>query len=415
MLADIAEAIKESNRENGLEIIRSVNDVGEVLLEEQMRTTEVIEQNNASADATATNVLDFTRSAEERVSDNEENGDNPVVEAVNRVNDSILSLREIFVSMAEAAAREGLQDTEDEREEESGDPEKSNKTSVYSDAFASGKKDPFGFKKKFSSIKRAIQGKVLGLLSIAGKISGVFTGLFKLVTGIFGRIFAVVTGIVVGVDQAIKDFMNMDGDIVDKLYAGIFGFINGFSKIITVPLDYLKKAVAWITGALGFEQFEEMLNSFSIAEEFEALLDKLLGFILGIKDFVVEKGGSLISGGLRLLGFDEKADAVDAVVEEATKTSASDRVSSMREKDDGKLGGGFQAASEAIGKSGSSTQVSAEISKQTPLGDGPPTVINNYTSAPTNVNTQNNVDHSGSQSVASPVSGNSSQSDARAS
>lgn len=411
MLADIAEAIRESNRENNLEIIRSINDVGEVLYEEQQRTTDEVSRQTAME---SVNVLDFARREEASViGETESSGDNPVVTAIDKVNASILSLREIFVSMAEAAARERLQDQEDASEESGdGDSEPSTKPSPFSDAFNAGKKDPFGFKKRFNSIKKAISTKVLSLLTVAGRITGVFTGMFKLVTGIFGRIFAVVTGIVMGVDQAIKDFTNMEGDLYDKLTAGIFGFIEGFSKIITVPLDYLKKAIAWISGKLGFEQFEEMLNSFSIAEEFEKLMDKMLGFILGIKDFIVEKGGSLISGGLRLLGFDEKADAVDAVVEEATKTSASDRVSSMREKDDGKLGGGFAIAAKTIGKSGSSTQVSSEIAMQTPLGDGPPMVVNNYTSAPTNVSTQTNVDQSGPQGVASPIAGNSSQSDA---
>ena len=408
MLADIAEAIMESNRENGLDIIRSVNDVGEVLYEEQQRTTEELSRQNVIEAALANEDLDPSTAESTEA---EESKENLVVAAVDRVNASIVSLREIFVGMAEAAAREQLQDEEDASEEGDADDSKP-ASSDFKDAFKKGKSDPFNFKKRMGAIKASIRGTVLKLVTVAGRISGVFTGLFKLITGVFGRIFALVTGIVMGIDQSIKDFTNMEGDIVDKLFAGIFGFVSGFSKIITVPLDYLKKAVAWIAGALGFEEFEETLNSFSITEEFQKLLDKMLGFILGIKDFIVEKGGSLISGGLRLLGFDEKADAVDEIVAQSTSTSAEDRVSSMREKDDGKLGSGFAIASDAIGKSGTTGMVASEISKNTPLGEGPPTVINNYTSAPTNVNTQNNVDHSGSQGVASPVSGNSSQSDA---
>ena len=408
MLADIAEAIMESNRENGLDIIRSVNDVGEVLYEEQQRTTEELSRQNVIEAALANEDLDPSTAESAEA---EESKENLVVAAVDRVNASIVSLREIFVGMAEAAAREQLQDEEDASEEGDADDSKP-ASSDFKDAFNKGKSDPFNFKKRMWAIKKSIRGTVLKLITVAGRISGVFTGLFKLITGVFGRIFALVTGIVMGIDQSIKDFTNMEGDIVDKLFAGIFGFVSGFSKIITVPLDYLKKAVAWIAGALGFEEFEETLNSFSITEEFQKLLDKMLGFILGIKDFIVEKGGSLISGGLRLLGFDEKADAVDEIVAQSTSTSAEDRVSSMREKDDGKLGSGFAIASDAIGKSGTTGMVASEISKNTPLGEGPPTVINNYTSAPTNVNTQNNVDHSGSQGVASPVSGNSSQSDA---
>ena len=413
MLADIAEAIRESNRENNLEIIRSINDVGEVLYEEQQRTTDEVSRQNQIEGALADNVIQISENSSATEEGGEGTRDNPVVTAIDKVNASILSLREIFVSMAEAAARERLQDQEDASEESGDDDsEPSSKPSPFSDAFNAGKKDPFGFKRRFNSIKRAITTRVLGLLTVAGRITGVFTGMFKLVTGIFGRIFAVVTGIVMGVDQAIKDFTNMEGDLFDKLTAGIFGFIEGFSKIITVPLDYLKRAIAWISGKLGFEQFEEMLNSFSIAEEFEKLMDKMLGFVLEIKDYIVSSGGGLVSGGLRMLGFDESADKVDAMVSESTATSAEDRVSSMREKDDGKFGSGLMIGKEAIDKSLSSRQVSSEIAMQTPLGDGPPMVVNNYTSAPTSVNTQNNIDQSGPQSVSSPISGNSSQSDA---
>lgn len=415
MLAELAERLEESNKENSLQIIRSFNDVGEVLLEEQMRTTDVIEQGNVSSDATATNVLEFTRNAEETIGLDEDAADareNPVVEAVNKVTDAVLSLREVFVGMAEAQAREDLQDQEDANES-GGDPERSNQTSVNSEAFAAGKNDPFGFKKRFTGIKRAIQSRVLGLLTMAGRITGVFTGMFRLVTGVFGRIFAVVTGIVMGVDQGIKDFTNMEGDLLDKIYTGIFGFIRGFSKIITVPLDWLKTAVAWVSEALGFEDFAAMLNSFSITEEFGKLMDKILGFVLGVKDFVISKGGGIVSSGLRMLGFDESADKVDNFVAESTETSAEQRVAAMREKDDGKFGTGLKTGADAIEKSRSSSAMTEELVNQTtPLGSGPPQVINNYTSAPTSVNTQNNIDQSGSQNVSSPVASNSSQTDA---
>ena len=415
MLAEFAERLEESNKENSLQIIRSFNDVGEVLLEEQMRTTDVIEQGNVSSDATATNVLDFTRNMEETSEQfvgPPRPSEDPVVLAVNRVTEAVMSLREVFVGMVEAQAREELQDQED-ASESGGDPERSNQTSVYSEAFAAGKKDPFGFKKRFAGIKRAIQSRVLGLLTIAGRITGVFTGMFKLVTGVFGRIFAVVTGIVMGIDQGIKDFTNMEGDLVDKIYTGIFGFIRGFSKIFTVPLDWLKTAVAWISEALGFEDFAATLNSFSITEEFGKLMDKILGFVLGVKDFVISKGGGIVSSGLRRLGADGLADKVDNFVAESTETSAEDRVANMRAKDDGKLGSGYKAAADAIERSRSSSAMTDELVNQTtPLGSGPPQVINNYTSAPTSVNTQNNIDQSGSQNVSPPVASNSSQTDA---
>lgn len=416
MLAELAERLEESNKENSLQIIRSFNDVGEVLLEEQMRTTDVIEQGNVSSDATATNVLDFTRNAEgEENTESEERRDNPVVEAVNRVTEAVMSLREVFVGMAEQQARDDLQDNENAREEDDGGDEESG--GMLRDSFRAGRKDPFGIKKKFMSIKGSIMRRVSGLMRIAGSMTGLFGGLFKIVTGVFGRIFAVVTGIVMGIDQGIKDFTNMEGDLLDKIFSGIFGFIRGFSKIITVPLDWLKTAVAWVSEALGFEDFAATLNSFSITEEFGKLMDKMLGFVLGVKDFVISKGGGIVSTGLRALGADGLADKVDNFVAESTETSAEQRVAAMREKDDGKLGTGLKtgvkAASAAIEKSRSSSAMTDELVNQTtPLGSGPPQVINNYTSAPTSVNTQNNIDQSGPQSVASPVAGNSSQTDA---
>lgn len=441
MLAELAERLEESNKENSLQIIRSFNDVGEVLLEEQMRTTDVIEQGNVSSDATATNVLDFTRNMEETSGEGDEDigsnvldlaremmqenseefvgpprpSEDPVVLAVNRVTEAIMSLREVFVGMVEAQARDDLQDNENAREEDDDGGEESG--GMLRDSFSAGKKDPFGIKKKFMSIKGSIMRRVAGLMKIAGSISGLFGGLFKVVTGVFGRIFGIVTGIVMGIDQAIKNIMNMEGDLLDKVYAGIFGFIEGFSKIITVPLDWLKTAVAWVAEALGFEDFANMLNSFSIAEEFGKLMDKMLGFVLGVKDFVISKGGGLISSGLRMLGFDESAESVDNFVAESTETSAEDRVANMRAKDDGKFGSGYKAAgnaaAEAIEKSRSSSAMTDELVNQTtPLGSGPPQVINNYTSAPTSVNTQNNIDQSGSQNVSPPVAANSSQSDA---
>ena len=54
-----------------------------------------------------------------------------------------------------------------------------------------------------------------------------------------------------------------------------------------MPLDLLKKGVSFIAGKLGFENFAELLDSFSFAGLFSKIFDGITGFVTNIKDIIV--------------------------------------------------------------------------------------------------------------------------------
>ena len=92
-----------------------------------------------------------------------------------------------------------------------------------------------------------------------------------------------------GITGAFEAFENETGDLADKLIAGLGGLVKGLMKVVTVPLDLLKDAIAWVAGAFGFEEFEEMLDSFSFTELFSDLVDSVVDLLQGLKDWIKGK------------------------------------------------------------------------------------------------------------------------------
>ena len=157
---------------------------------------------------------------------------------------------------------------------------------------------PFRFIiKAFADLNKTIRS-VFGIVSKVAKGGGVLSKFFGTV-GSFFRGFAaigskllvplqVVIGLFSGVKQAITDFTSTEGTIGDKLIAGLGGFVKGaFNALISMPLDLLKKGVSFIAGKLGFENFAELLDSFSFAGLFSTIFDGITGFVTGIKDIIV--------------------------------------------------------------------------------------------------------------------------------
>ena len=157
---------------------------------------------------------------------------------------------------------------------------------------------PFRFIiKAFADLNKTIRS-VFGIVSKVAKGGGVLSKFFGTI-GSFFRGFAaigsklliplqVVIGLFSGITQAIKDFTNTKGTIGDKLIAGLGGFVKGaFNALISMPLDLLKKGVSFIAGKLGFENFAELLDSFSFAGLFSTIFDGITGFVTGIKDIIV--------------------------------------------------------------------------------------------------------------------------------
>ena len=157
---------------------------------------------------------------------------------------------------------------------------------------------PFRFiAKAFSDLNKTVRS-VFGIVSKVAKGGGIFSKFFGTI-GSFFRGFAligsklliplqVVIGVVSGAIQAFKDASGTAGGFLDKLIAGVGGFFKGaFNALISMPLDLLKKGVSFIAGKLGFENFAELLDSFSFVGLFSTIFDGITSFVTGIKDIIV--------------------------------------------------------------------------------------------------------------------------------
>lgn len=149
---------------------------------------------------------------------------------------------------------------------------------------------------------------VKGGVDILENIKTFFSGFGEKVTKFFGNVFAPVSkffsssGSAIGkiataIGKSLKA-IPIVGQIVGALFAifdGVFTAINtegtffdkvkvfftaAISDFIGAPLDLLKSVVSWATGKLGFENAEKFLDSFSI----EDLLEDLLNFIVDIPE-----------------------------------------------------------------------------------------------------------------------------------
>ena len=131
-----------------------------------------------------------------------------------------------------------------------------------------------------------------------------------LVSAIFSPIGAIAAGIVavgMGIYKAVQGFLNFNGDIVDKMIEGVQNFIDGVLMVVTVPLDWILNATAWLLDAIGFDGIAEVLRDFSITDLVDSITDSIANLFMGIKDWIVEKIMGIAGPILRLLGFDEAA------------------------------------------------------------------------------------------------------------
>ena len=103
------------------------------------------------------------------------------------------------------------------------------------------------------------------------------TAFFKGLGSMLGKIFLPIT-IILGVFDFVTGFMDgyeKEGSIIDGIEGGIKKVLD---TLIALPLDMLKSAVSWIAGALGFENVEKSLDSWSFSD----LIDKAIGGIFQI-------------------------------------------------------------------------------------------------------------------------------------
>ena len=166
--------------------------------------------------------------------------------------------------------------------------------------------------KTFASLFKIIKS-AFGVIRTGGSFISSFFSTF----GSFFRTFAligsklliplqVVIGVVSGAIQAFKDASGTAGGFLDKLIAGVGGFVKGaFNALISMPLDLLKSGVSFIASKLGFENFAELIDSFSFTDLFSSMFDGITSFVTGVKDIIVgifTFDGDTIKKGLGSIG-----------------------------------------------------------------------------------------------------------------
>lgn len=141
--------------------------------------------------------------------------------------------------------------------------------------------------KQMNSIQKFLK-PVFQIAKIAGKAFGAFGR-------VVGRLFFPLTilfGLIDSVSGFIDGFKNQEGNMFQKITAGIIGGIGGLAKgLIGIPLDLLKSGVAWIAEKLGFEGAADWLRSFSFSE----LIGKLFDGINSIWQGIIEFFGNMFS------------------------------------------------------------------------------------------------------------------------
>jgi len=122
-----------------------------------------------------------------------------------------------------------------------------------------------------------------------GQIAKTAFNAFKGFGTVIGRLFIplqIIFGVIDGVKGFIDGFKNQEGNLFNKLTAGIIGGISGVLQgLIGIPLDLLKKGVSFIAGKLGFSSFAEKLEAFSFKALIGKIFDGLNNIWQGIIDF----------------------------------------------------------------------------------------------------------------------------------
>lgn len=124
------------------------------------------------------------------------------------------------------------------------------------------------FTEAFAVIKELAtkSGKIAGVFGNIAEYLGSFGKTVGVVGKIVGKLFYPITIIMTAFDT-IKGAL--DGYAEGGILGGLEGAITGFvTSLVTVPLDLVKDLVSWVAGKLGFENFSEILDSFSFTELF---------------------------------------------------------------------------------------------------------------------------------------------------
>ena len=121
------------------------------------------------------------------------------------------------------------------------------------------------------------------IMKIVGSIKDFFSGIgayFDDFAKVFGAVSKIVTKIafplqiIMGLWDTVKGAMEgyeKEG-IFGAIQGGITGLING---VFMSFFDLIKDGISWILGAIGFDDAEKFLDSFTFSDLFSSLMDKI--------------------------------------------------------------------------------------------------------------------------------------------
>ena len=119
--------------------------------------------------------------------------------------------------------------------------------------------------------------------SVAAKV-GRFGGIVTKIAGVVGKVFAPIA-IVTTAWETITGFI--EGWKEDGILGGLEGAITGFfTSLVTIPLDLVKDAVAWVLKKFGWDEEAEALKSFSFTDLFKKAIGAVFDVFKGAINWV---------------------------------------------------------------------------------------------------------------------------------
>ena len=168
------------------------------------------------------------------------------------------------------------------------------KTPIVMGSFLNGLK---GLAKPFGDLFKMLKGAMKSVgssVSIFGRISGFFRGIGQSLAT-FGKAVGAVAKIASKIFFPLLLIMTLfdtikgafEGAAEGGIVGAIAGAIKGlFNSLIFGPLDMIKGAISWVLGFFGMDRASAMLDSFSFADMFSALIDGIAGFVNHIVEFM---------------------------------------------------------------------------------------------------------------------------------
>ena len=169
------------------------------------------------------------------------------------------------------------------------------------------------FMKSLSLITKGLKLLQVGMVAL---MTGVQSAIMAVVTGLGPALVALAPFIAIGAAIAaglaaltmgvmgfVDAFKGQEGDMFDKILAGLTGFSNGLLKALTIPLDWIIDLTAKVLDFFGFDGAAKVLEEFSLSAMVDDLTDGVLDFLLKIKDGITGFASDAWNGIKSFFGF----------------------------------------------------------------------------------------------------------------